>query len=97
MKSSGLELLKIMNSGHVNSEWKDNFKDDLADLKIQSMKLNYKNENTNFYFCLSEAQILNNNLHGERYYKNIFFHRYSNFMYNLVRLISRPKLISIFD
>ena len=73
MKSSGLELLKIMNSGHVNSEWKDNFKDDLADLKIQSMKLNYKNENTNFYFCLLEAQILNNNLHDERFYKNIFF------------------------
>ena len=81
-------------------EWKDNFKDDLADLKFQSMKLNYKNENTNsyfFYFCLPEAQILNNNLHDERYYKNIFFHRYSNIMHNLVRLISRPKLISILD
>ena len=97
VKSSGLELLKIMNSGHVNSEWKDNFKDDLADLKIQSMKLNYKNENTNFYFCLPEAQILNNNLHDERYYKNIFFHRYSNFMHNLVKLISRPKPIFILD
>ena len=53
VKSSGLVLLKIMNSGHVNIyEWKDNFKDDLADLKFQSMKLNYKNENTNSYFFL---------------------------------------------